>query len=117
MLYYSTYTASKMSFVGLFADLGVPLGCLVWTDSLAAMGICSSHGPGKLRHIDTRTLWIQEKVGTKQIILKKKHGELNPADLASKHKIDQLVELFGCAFMSGRAKSAPSLPSKRRMRS
>ena len=101
----------------LFADLGVPLDVRVWTDSSAAMGICSRQGLGKLRHIDTQTLWIQEKVRTKQIELKKVLGELNPADLRTKHlnskdKVDQLVKLYGLVFMSGRAKSAPLLRRK-----
>ena len=96
----------------LFADLGVPLDVRVWTDSSAAIGICSRQGLGKLRHIDTQALWIQEKVRTRQIILKKVKGDVNPADLLTKHlgskdKVDQLVDLYGCVFMSGRAKSAP----------
>jgi hypothetical protein len=98
----------------LFADLGVSLGVRVWTDSSAAIGICSRQGLGKLRHIDTQALWIQEKVRTRQIILKKVKGDVNPADLLTKHlgskdKVDQLVDLYGCAFMTGRAKSAPLL--------
>jgi len=50
-------------------------------------------------------------------VLKKVRGEVNPADLLTKHisgkdKIDQLVELYGLAFMKGRAKSAPLLKKK-----
>jgi len=101
----------------LFADLGVPLDVRVWTDSSAAMGICTRQGLGKLRHIDTQTLWIQEKVRTKQITLKKVLGDVNPADLltkflASKDKLDQLIKLFGLVAMKGRAKSAPLLRKK-----
>ena len=82
----------------LFADLGVPLNVTVWTDSSAAMGICTRQGLGKLRHIDTQALWIQEKVRTKQIILRKVKGDVNPADLLTKFmtgkdKIDQLMKL------------------------
>ena len=106
----------------LFADLGVPLDVRVWTDSSAAIGICSRQGLGKLRHIDTQTLWVQEKVRTKQIFLKKVRGECNPADLLVKHlgskdKVDQLVKLYGCVFMSGRAKAAPLLKKKTPMQS
>lgn len=98
----------------LFADLGVALSVRVWTDSSAAIGICSRQGLGKLRHIDTQALWIQERVRTKNIILKKVRGDVNPADLLTKHisgkdKIDQLVSLYGLIFMGGRAKSAPLL--------
>ena len=102
----------------LFADLGVPLDVRVWTDSSAAMGICTRQGLGKLRHIDTQTLWVQEKVRTKQITLKKVLGELNPADLLTKfltgkEKLDQLIKLFGLVAMTGRAKSAPMLRRKK----
>ena len=110
-------TGAALGQQSLFADLGTPLGVRVWTDSSAAIGICSKQGLGKLRHIDTQTLWVQEKVRTKQIILKKVHGEVNPADLltkflSSKDNIEQLVKLFGLEFMSGRAKSAPLLRKK-----
>ena len=85
--------------------------CLQTWDSSAAIGICSRQGLGKLRHIDTQTLWIQEKVRLKEVIIKKVRGECNPADPLTKHlvgrdKIDQLVKLYGWSFMSGRAKSA-----------
>ena len=102
----------------LFADLGIPLDVRVWTDSSAAMGICTRQGLGKLRHIDTQTLWIQEKVRTKQITLRKVLGEVNPADLLTKFltgkdKLDQLIKLFGLVAMKGRAKSAPLLRKKK----
>ena len=43
-------------------------------------------------------------------------GEVNPADLFTKHlesraKLDQVVGLFSCRFMEGRAASAPALKS------
>ena len=102
----------------LFADLGIPLDVRVWTDSSAAMGICTRQGLGKLRHIDTQTLWIQEKVRTKQITLKKVLGDVNPADLltkflASRDKLDQLIKLFGLVAMkaiaSATSAGSPSL--------
>ena len=101
----------------LFADLGIKLQVRVWTDSSAAIGICSRQGLGKLRHIDTQALWIQERVRTKNVILKKVRGDVNPADLLTKHicgkdKIDQLVDLYGLAFLKGRARSAPQLRKK-----
>jgi hypothetical protein len=81
------------------------------------MGICTRQGLGKLRHIDTQTLWIQEKVRLKQITLKKVLGDVNPADLLTKFltgkdKLDQLIKLFGLVAMKGRAKSAPLLRKK-----
>ena len=98
----------------LFRDLGVELQVCVWTDSTAAVGISTRQGLGKLRHIDTHTLWIQERVRNKSLKLRKVRGDCNPADLLTKHmpsreKLTQLVQLFGCAFIDGRAASAPLL--------
>ena len=89
----------------------------MWTDSSAVMGICTRQGLGKLRHIDTQTLWVQEKVRTKQITLRKVLGDVNPADLLTKflvgkEKLDQLIKLFGLVALKGRAKSAPLLKKK-----
>ena len=98
----------------LFRDLGVELQVCVWTDSTAAVGISTRQGLGKLRHIDTHTLWIQERVRNKSLKLRKVRGDCNPADLLTKHmpsreKLTQLVQLFGCAFIDGRAAPAPLL--------
>ena len=67
-----------------------------------------------MRHVDTHTLWVQEKVRSKQIELCKIHGESNPADLLTKHllsqdELGQLAVFFGCAFRSGIAVSPPLL--------
>jgi len=98
----------------LLSDLGINLPVTAWTDSSAAVGIASRSGLGKLRHLETHTLWLQEKVRTKAITVKKVRGEVNPADLFTKHllsreKIHQLVSLFGCQYREGRAAAAPLL--------
>ena len=45
-----------MGYRSLMQDLGHELGIRVWTDSSAAIGICSRQGLGKPRHLDTHTL-------------------------------------------------------------
>ena len=87
---------------------------VAWTDSSAAIGIASRSGLGKLRHLETHTLWLQEKVRTKAIMVRKVRGEVNPADLFTKHlpsreKVHQLLGLFGCEYREGRAAAAPLL--------
>ena len=57
----------------------------VWADSTATIGICGRSGLGKLRHIDTRALWIQQRVKDSPIELRKIKGDVNPADLFKKH--------------------------------
>ena len=65
----------------IFKDLGIVLPVRVWTDSSAAMGICARQGLGKLRHIATHTLWVQDKIRTGAMELRKVRGEVNPADI------------------------------------
>ena len=59
-------------------------------------------------------LWVQEKIRTGMIAVRKIRGEVNPADLFTKHlpskdKIHQLTSLFGCEYRTGRAEGAPLL--------
>ena len=94
----------------LMQDLRLKLPVTVWTDSSAAIGIASRSGLGKLRHLETHTLWVQEKVRTGAIAVKK----VNPADLFTKHvasreKVHQLLGRFGCEYRQGRAQAAPLL--------
>jgi hypothetical protein len=78
------------------------------------MCICGRRGLGKLRHIDTQCFWIQQKVRNKAIELRKIRGEMNPADLFTKHlpgeeKVKSLIALLECEFRGGRAAGAPKL--------
>ena len=103
-----------LGYQAMLRDLDVLAPLRVWTDSSAAIGICSRQGLGKLRHLDTHTLWIQQAVRNGRIDLRKIAGEHNPADLMTKHshskeKLHSLVKLHDCCFMEGRAESAPAL--------
>ena len=96
----------------LLRDLAVDLPVCVFTDSSAAIGIATRSGLGKLRHLETHTLWVQEKVREGAISVRKVHGEVNPADLFTKHlpsreKIHQLTALFGCECREGRPENSP----------
>ena len=64
----------------LLKDLGHNVPVRVWTDSSAALGICQRQGLGKLRHIQTHALWVQQRVREQSIELRKTKGELNTAD-------------------------------------
>ncbi len=101
-----------LGFQSLLADLGLRIPLRVWTDSSTAVGICSRQGLGKMRHIDTHLLWIQQAVRSRRVDLRKVAGEGNPADLCTKHlasrdKVLQLVRLMGCECRGGRATTAP----------
>ena len=102
----------------LMNDLGLKVPVRVWTDSSAAIGIYSRQGLGKLRHIATHTLWIQQAVRSGAIELRKVSGEVNPADLFTKHltsreRVTTLTQLFGSEFREGRPRAAPNLRQDR----
>ena len=78
-----------LGYQSLLRDLGVNVGLRVWTDSSAAIGICTRQGLGKLRHLDTHTLWIQHAVRLGRVDLRKVDGEVNPADLLTKHSFSR----------------------------
>ena len=45
----------------LLRDMGLVMPVCVWTDSSASLGIGTRSGFGNLRHLETHTLWVQEK--------------------------------------------------------
>ena len=71
--------------VGIFRDLGLELELQINTDSVAAKSICSRRGTGKVRHLDVRELWIQERVSRGDLSIRKVHGPDNLADILTKH--------------------------------
>ncbi len=103
-----------LGFQALMEDVQVQLPVRVWTDSTATLGICGRQGLGKLRHIDTQCLWIQQRVRDGSIELRKVRGDSNPADIFTKflmsgEKIQNLLKLFGCRYVDGRPEAAPAL--------
>ena len=103
-----------LGYQSLLTDLGLEVPVRVWTDSSAAVGICSRQGLGGVRHLDTHThtLRVQQAVRCRRVDLRKVAGEGNPADIFTKHaftreRLRKLVDLFDCAYMTGRAESAP----------
>ena len=50
-----------LGYQALLGDFGVALPLRLWMDSTATIGMCGRQGLGKLRHIDTQYLWLQER--------------------------------------------------------
>ena len=92
-------------------DLGEQCELRLSLDSSAAIGICRRTGVGRVRHLDTRLLWIQELVRDGQLHVVKVAGTSNPADLMTKFLgadgIFEHTQRLGCAVREGRAQSAP----------
>ena len=55
------------------------------TDSSAAKGVVSRAGRGKVKHLETSLLWVQERASRGEIVHRKIPREINGADLLTHH--------------------------------
>jgi hypothetical protein len=71
----------------------------VYMDSDAGRSLATRMGVGKQRHIQTRYLWLQERVRGGDLQVRRVDGESNVADLGTKHldgrRRDYLMDLMG----------------------
>ena len=57
---------------------------VVLSDASAGIGIASRQGCLRLKHLEVKWLWVQEKVSEKALRLRRHPTETNTADLATK---------------------------------
>ena len=106
--------AAEMIGIGsLAADLGHDLKVTMYADSSAAIAISKRRGSGKLRHINIGLLWIQEKVESEEVLVKKVKGVSNPADMMTKgvnrEKLEKYMVMVRQKELQGRAKEGLQL--------
>ena len=66
----------------LFAYWNLKLQLSLHTDSSSSKAVASRRGAGKsTRHVQTRILWLQERVAAKHLRVVKVATEPNPADI------------------------------------
>ena len=67
------------------------------TDASAAVGILSRQGTGRIKHLQIRQMWLQEKVKDQDLKLIKIPRSINVADLLTHHwnEKDGLVHMSG----------------------
>ena len=109
-LYAMVFASAEALAISAYArDLGLNLGIEMYYDSVASLGI------GKVRHLRTQRLWVQEVRVSGRIAYRHFLGEKNPADLLTKHLgaevIAKHVETLSMVWVEGRAESAPTLDS------
>ena len=94
-------------------DLGLKLHLRLSTDVTAAIGMCRRLGVGKVRHLDTALLWVQEKVRNGEVEVTKIPGPENPGDALTKYlqapDLRAHVARMNLVVEEGRASSAPQL--------
>ena len=91
------YAIVKASAVGLsqqalLHDWGIQVNLRILSDSSAARGTCSRQGLGQTRHVQTRYLWVQEKVARNELKLERVATEKNLSDLCTKPLPEIAVE-------------------------
>ena len=67
-----------------FADLGIQAPVTAHTDSSSGKAFSERRGLGRLRHVQTRYLWLQDRIAMGHIKVVKVAGTSNPADVLTK---------------------------------
>ena len=78
-------SAEAMAVQAYASDPSMSLASELFADSSAALGIAKRAGIGKVRHLRTQGLWIQEARISVCIVYKKVFSEKNPSELLTKY--------------------------------
>ena len=106
--YALVHTAScGIGLISLARDMGYELELCLAGDATAASGIAHRRGAGRIRHIETKTLWLQRHVTERRVTLSKTLGKVNVADLGTKHltqkELDEMLEMLGFYVATGQS--------------
>ena len=108
-------SAETLAVIAYAADVGISMGGEVYADSSAALGITQRIGIGKVRHLRTQGLWVQETRISGRLAYHKVLGTKNPADVLTEHVLGELLErhleTLGAEMRGGRSELAPKLMS------
>ena len=77
-------SAETMGLISMYKDFGTHVNGVVLGDASAALAIVVRRCQGKLMHLDTNLLWIQEKAAKVDLNFMKVAGVDNVADLFTK---------------------------------
>eukprot|EP00439_Symbiodinium_sp_Y106_P052723 s3817_g7.t1 len=77
-------TSEGIFYKEVFDFLRVPLKLRVWLDSSAARGVYQREGVGKIRHLETKGLWVQQGLKERKFTLHAIATETNPSDIHTK---------------------------------
>jgi hypothetical protein len=96
--------ASSILLRQFFEQCGVAVASVVASDSSAGRSIATRIGSGKVRHLQIRDLWVQERVRNKELMIQRVATEVNTSDLGTKYldknRMMKLMELAGLRPMT-----------------
>ena len=102
--------AQGLGLQSLAADMGWKLQLRLHSDATAAIGISKRRGLGKIRHLHTSDLWIQDALKAEKLELVKVPGADNPADALTKYLDQQILRkalaTMNLEYRDGRAAAA-----------
>ena len=95
----------------MLADFGMCADVVVRTDSSSGWAVGSRGGLGRLRHVQTRCLWVQQRVPEGDLRLKKEPGDTILSVALTKpldeKRMTNLLTMMGYEFRDGRTPLAP----------
>ena len=68
------------------SELSLDVGVKLWTDASVAKSFVPLRGLGKIRHLETRWLWMHDAVAERRVEVCKVNGRANPADVLTKYQ-------------------------------
>jgi hypothetical protein len=105
--------AEALGIQSIVNDFGFSCKIRCFTDSSAAMGIVKRSGIGKIRHLQTQYLWIQEAVSSNKVTIHKVGTNDNVADLLTTYldgnTIQHHIGHLNLVHSSHRPDNAPQL--------
>ena len=107
-------TASEaLGLVAMTEDFGDKTEAYLYADAFAAIAVANGEGLGRICHLDSQSLWLQQVLRKRLLGLGKVLGTENPSNLMTKHVglklLGEHVRSMGCEFVAGRAELAPQI--------
>ena len=95
----------------MLADFGMCADVVIRTDLSSGLAVGSPRGLGRLRHVQTRYLRVQQRVQWGDLRMKKESGDTNVSDALTKpldeKRMLNLLTMMGYEFREGRTSLAP----------
>ena len=95
----------------ILRDYGIDCAIRCFSDSSAAVGIVKRTGIGRVRHLQTQYLWVQELINNGKVSIHKVGTNSNPADLLTKYldsnKMHEHLQRIGIHDSHNRPTNAP----------
>ena len=77
--------SEALGIVAVTHDFGDKADAYLYADASAVIGVANREGLGRIRHLYTQSLWLQQALRKRRLGLGKVLGTENPSDLMTKH--------------------------------